>query len=131
MSFPGNTDENTPQDDSLPEPVLTRSVKLHPTAFNGYVSLRWAVRGCFKGWCNMVIMLTNMQKAHRVFAESWTENLETCIMTFATTAGKSHCDPQHSRKMYEHRRLDQQIHTKIPSYVRAMIRLYVVIAQKM
>ena len=51
MSFPGNTDENTPQDNSLPEPVLTRFIKLHPLSYNHHISLRWAVNGCFVGQC--------------------------------------------------------------------------------
>ena len=114
MTFPGNTDENTPQDNSLPEPVLTRSVKLHPLSYNYYVSLRWAVRGCFKGL---------------VYCYYY----QLCLPTCSATDRTSHCDPQHSRKMYEHSQTSRPVNSHPYPVVCTIIKIvcmYVVIAQK-
>mgnify|MGYP001141772020 FL=1 len=43
----GNTDRNSVVRHVLPEPVRARAVRVRPTAWNGYIALRFAVYGSF------------------------------------------------------------------------------------
>ena len=51
MVFTGNTDSSTHVTATLPQPIATRFVRLHPQDYSTHMTTRWGINGCVVGEC--------------------------------------------------------------------------------
>ena len=56
QTFPANTDKDSPVTITFPEPIRTKLLRIKPTSWNAWVSLRFEVLGCLTGKIYMIII---------------------------------------------------------------------------